>query len=583
MTAALAVAASLCVQPAARGGPVEDCLDAPSVGCIVENFGKGADLPLRAIPSVERPWPSNALRRALLALGEADEVERVSRRNQRGAEPPKGDVNVAVVRFLASARAGAPDFGLLDGEDVARSAHWLAGQKLLRELAADAGVAEPQDAPPEKRAALRESAAWRGLTESYARWNESVDEKRRRSAWTELARLHLGAGDTAAARAALERVGTLPADLGEVGIWFRLGDRARAEARARASGDATTMESYSYLVTQEALSRRDTVGALAALEEEWALKSAPRAGRAPDFRSLRGLVLRTAEAGDRALAVSRAGIMRGLPADARRQPEAHWIDAAGALNDIGEHDAAARLLRELLARRPDDLAAAEMGAALPVPAIVRRGDYFPYIDLAAELLRAGMRDQAERLLRAAMARDAKPSRRPVRQEDVEDMIARAGLRPPPGMAERTFRELRLMERAMFFPDGQVLGMLEWHEVMARDAASPERIAGLLDLASGVPAELRALVLLDAAQADARHGRAEAAGARVAAATGIAASLPFLPYRALCGAMGQAAKLGREDLADAAFRAGVAAARAELEELRPTALLHVAACRGPRPY
>ncbi len=65
-TAALAAAASLCVLSAARGGPAEDCLDAPTIACITANFAEDADWPLRALRSPDRRLPTVWLLRALL-------------------------------------------------------------------------------------------------------------------------------------------------------------------------------------------------------------------------------------------------------------------------------------------------------------------------------------------------------------------------------------------------------------------------------------------------------------------------------------------------------------------------------------
>jgi hypothetical protein len=103
----IATAASLCLASDGRSGPVEDCLDAPTIACVTENFAEGADLPLRAVSASDRDTVISWLLRTLRALDHAEEAERVSWREERGAYAPDRAVEIAVARFLAP-RARAP-------------------------------------------------------------------------------------------------------------------------------------------------------------------------------------------------------------------------------------------------------------------------------------------------------------------------------------------------------------------------------------------------------------------------------------------------------------------------------------------
>lgn len=592
----LAVAASVCAMPDARGGPAEDCLDAPTVACVTAHFAEGADLPLRALRLEDRSTPTAWLLRALLSLGQVDEAERVTRREEREAYGLDRAADIAVARFVASARAGAPDFDLLDrlGEpdspfallvserhrdDAAWNAYWRAGSALLGQLAADAGVAEARDAPVERRAALRSSPAWRGVAEGLVRWTERRPPNRRQLGWVWLAQYQFELGDPAAARAALERIGPVPADPDEVDLWWRLGDPARADARARVPAYPLVIRRHLERVAREALVRGDRAGALAALDEAWAKGVVRHEGRHPlDFRHLRRIVRLTAEAGDQTMAVARAEAIRDLPASGTLVPESHWVDAAAALNDIDAHEDAARVLRELLALRPADLAAAGLGEAAPVPRGAERPGHPPRVRAAAELFRAGLPDAAERLLRATMPRDRERAPRTTRREDVEALFALGRLRVPPQAAERIARTEGLSERAKWAYVHSPDSAIEWAEAVADNAASPDRVAGLLALISGVPAEARIYVLLRAVRGDIEHGRVEAGAARLVETVALLADLDR-PYGGLCRATAQAARLGRSDIADAAFRAAVAAARTEPDAVRPAILLDVAACRA----
>jgi tetratricopeptide (TPR) repeat protein len=591
----LAVAASVCVVPDARGGPAEDCLDAPTVACVTEHFAEGADWPLRALRSPDRRLPTVWLLRALLDLGQVDEAERVVARAEQ-APPSVGPSDFAAARFAASARAGTPDFRLLDGlaatdsplapldgeqarVTAAWSAYWRAGYALLGQLAADAGVAEARDAPVERRAALRESLAWRGVVEGVARWNERTGWP---DGWGRLAHLHLEAGDLVAAREALERVLPVPARHNEwaagkgAEVWWRLGDSARADAWARLTAFPQVLRRHLERVAREAVARGDNAGALTALEEAWGF--AVVSGQSGfDFGQLRRLVRLTAEADDHPLAVSRGQAIRELPYRSTSMPEAHWADAAAALNDIGAHEEAARMLRDLLALRPDDLAAAGLGAASP-PGGRGRPGHSPRVRMVTELFRAGLRDAAEGLLRVTVVRNPMGPSRPTQRSDVEWLAAEAGQRIQPELADRIAQAERLSERAKWPTFHTPNGALQWSQALEGDAAHPERVAGLLALLSDVPAETRVSLLLAAARGDAKHGRFDEAAARLAQATTLLAPMDR-PYEPFCRAMAQAARLGRGDLADMAFRASVAAARGEPEAVRAAILLDAAACRA----
>lgn len=589
--ALLATAAFLLFQPTARGGPAEDCLGAPTVACITEHFAEGADLPLRVVPPEARDDAIARLIGVLLALGRVDEAERVARRDERGRYPPDRSPSFAEARFAASVRAGAPEFGLLDGlaspeaplasdrDRLAWAAYWKAGYALLGRFAADAGVAEARDAPAEARAAFRASPAWRGLADGLAKWNERVPPVHRPQGWTILAEFQFDLGDLAATRDALERIGPVPADNDEVELWWRLGEPVRADARARGAKDSFVLRRHLERVAREALARGDRAGALAALDDAWAKGVVRDEGRRPlDVRHLRRVVRLTAEAGDRTMAVARAEAIRDLPASGTLVPEEPWVDSAAALNDIGAHEDASRVLRDLLALRPADLAAAGLGAGAPVPRGAERPGRAPRVRAAAELFRAGLPEAAARLLRATLPPGPEPAPRTTRRADVEALAALFGLSVPPEAAERIARAEGLSARARWRFRGSPDSAIEWSEVVRNDAAHPERVAGLLALIAGAPAQARIYVLLGTAREDAAHGRPDAATVRLVEAVILLAGSDQ-PYSGLCDAMSQAARLGRGNVADAAFRAAVAAARTEPDAVRAAILLDAAACRA----
>ena len=238
------------------------------------------------------------------------------------------------------------------------------------------------------------------------------------------------------------------------------------------------------------------------------------------------------------------------------------------------------MLRDLLALRPADLAAAGLGGAAPVPRGAERPGRPPRVRAAAELFRAGLPDAAERLLRATLPRGPEPPPRTTQRADVEALFALGGLRVPPAVAEQLARAEGLSARAKWRFRPSPDSAIEWSEVVRNDAAHPERVAGLLALIASAPAQARIYVLLETAREDAAHGRADAATARLADAVVLLAGSDQ-PYSGLCNAMTQAARLRRSDIADTAFRLAVAAARAEPEAVHPAILLDVAACRAVR--
>jgi len=198
--------------------------------------------------------------------------------------------------------------------------------------------------------------------------------------------------------------------------------------------------------------------------------------------------------------------------------------------------------------------------------------------MVTELFRAGLRDAAEGLLRVTVVRNPMGPSRPTQRSDVEWLAAEAGQRIQPELADRIAQAERLSERAKWPTFHTPNGALQWSQALEGDAAHPERVAGLLALLSDVPAETRVSLLLAAARGDAKHGRFDEAAARLAQATTLLAPMDR-PYEPFCRAMAQAARLGRGDLADMAFRASVAAARGEPEAVRAAILLDAAACRA----
>lgn len=595
---ALAAAAWRLIPTAAHAGgsAAEACLDAPTVACITEHFADGADLPLRAIPAARRDTPTTWLLRALRILGRADEAEQVAWREERGTHAPDRATDIAVARSVAAARAGGVlDPDLLDGladlasplapltratgnrESVAWQAHWMAAYALLGGLATDAGVAEARDAPVAARTALRESPAWRGLMEGLARWNARVPPVHRPLGWRILATFRLDLDDPDGARDALDRSEAAPATGDEIELWWRLGDPARAEARARAAGEARVLGGHLERAARAALARDDRVSALAALDEAWT-RGVVRDGRLPlDVRHLRRLVQLTVQAGDQASAAARAEAIRDLPASGTLVPQSHWVDAAAALNDIGAHDAAARMLRDLLAIRPGDLAASGLdGAAPSAPPEADRRRSAPRVPVAVELYRAGLRQAAKRLLRTTRLH-IPPEARPTKREDVEALAGLGGLRITPEAAERIASAERLSERANWIVQRASDGAIAVAEALRWDAASADRVAGLLALTAAVPVETRVYFLLEAARGDVQHGRTEVAVTRLSEATTLLAKVDQ-PYGPLCRAMAESMRLGRGDIADRAFHLAVSAARAEPDAVRPAILLDAAACR-----
>lgn len=569
----LAAAASLFLVAGARGGPPENCLDLPTVACIGANFAEGADLPLRALRAPDRDMAITWLLVALRALGRDDEAERVSWREERGAHALDRASGIAVARFLASARAGRPDRAVLDGlsdpasplaplardfgrERLPWSAHWEAGFAVLEQFSKEAGVTEARDAPAEQRAAFRSSTAWRALDAGIAHWNERVAPAHQPQGWTILARFRLDLGDVPGARDALDRIGAAPATLDEIELWWRLGAPDRAENRARSAGESWLLGRHLERAARQALALGDPARAMVALDEAWSLGVVWHRQRMIDFRQLRRLVRLTAEAGDHPLAVARAEAIRELPSSGTLVPEAHWVDAAAALNDIGAQDSAARLLGDLLALRPADLAAAGLTTARPTPPAVERRGHSPRVRTAVELYRAGLSGEATRLLQST--------------------LPWGGSQPGPGT--RTAATRALAERASWRLRGAADATLEIAEALRWDAAFPDRVSGLLTLVSMAPPEALAELLLEAADGDAGQGRTDAALGRLAKAIALLSGVDR-PYAALCRAMARAALLGRPDLSDTALGAAVAAARAEPDALRPAILVDAAACRA----
>lgn len=359
-------------------------------------------------------------------------------------------------------------------------------------------------------------------------------------------------------------------------LWWRLGASSRAEAWARHTASPLVLRRHLERAAREALTRGDKAAALIAVGEAWGVAVVPgRSGVGLD--QLRRFVRLTAEAGDHSLAVKRGKAIRELPGRGSLMPEAYWADAAAALNDIGAHEEAAGLLRDPVALRPGDLAAAGLGAA-PAPGAAGRSGHSPRVGMVTELFRAGLRDAAEGLLRVTVVRDPAGPSRPTQRRDIEWLAFEVGQRIQPQLADRIAQAERLSERAKWPTFHTPNGAMEWSQALENDAANAERVAGLLSLLADVPVETRISLLLAAARGDAKHGRFDEAAARLAQATALLAPMDR-PYEPLCRAMAQAARLGRGDIADVAFRTSIAAARGEPEAVRAAILLDAAACRA----
>jgi tetratricopeptide (TPR) repeat protein len=511
--------------------------------------------------------------------------------------------DIAIARFLASVQAGAPNFDLLDrlaipdGDlapllgsqppealplgpqplaSVASLAYWRAASGLLAQFADKQGINEAEKAPLDERVRFRASPVWQGLIAGFLRWTERGPITARHLNWRFLAEFHLILGDASSAKAALERIGSAPATDEEVEIWWRLGDFAHADVRARSSTDAMVLGRHLVRVARAAIASGDRTTALAALAEAWTIGTQPKWGRVLNVYFLRQLVQLTDQVGDRALAILRARAIRDLP-DSPILPQEHWVDAAAALNDIGAHDEATQVLHELIAQDPESLAAAGL-SPLPssTPATTRpRRKYFS--SAVPELFRAGLRDAAKRLFDRALAPVPQSSPHPIRPEDVEALFALGGQRVSRGTAEQIARQEGLSRRLRWASAPMPVGADSWFPMLASEAANPDRVADVLELTSGVSSEARVALLITAARDDARFGRTSTAAARLKE---VVALLTFVdqPYHVLCDVMKQAKKLKRDDISDVALRVAVEAARTEPEEVRAAVLLYSAACR-----
>jgi tetratricopeptide (TPR) repeat protein len=583
--------------------PADDCLDKPTAACIARHYAKDADLRWQALPPSETSTPTAWLLDALIKLGELDEAERVARREKRGAYSSDRASDIAIARFLASVHAGAPNFDLLvrlanpDADlapllgsqppealplgpqplaSVASLAYWRAASALLARFADGQGIDEAQKAPLEERVRFRASPVWQGLMAGFLHWTERGPIAARHLNLRFLAEFHLVLGDASSAKAALERIGSAPATDEEVEIWWRLGDLAHADARARSSTDAMVLGRHLVRVARAAIASGDRTTALTVLGEAWTIGTQPKRGRVLYANFLRQLVQLTDQAGDRPLAILRARAIRDLPESPILLQE-HWVDAAAAMNDIGAHKEAAQLLHELIAQDPESLAAAGLSPLTSAPPATTRPRRKSFSSAAPELFRAGLRDAARRLFYQALATVPQSRPRPIRPEDVEALFALGGQRVPRGAAEQIARQQGLSRRLHWASAPMPVGADPWFPVLASEAANPDRVADVLELTSSVSSDARVALLISAARDDARFGRTSTAVARLKE---VVALLTFVdqPYHVLCDAMGQAGKLKRDDIADVALRVAVDAARTEPEEVRAAILVYSAACR-----
>ncbi|WP_230164389.1 hypothetical protein [Roseomonas sp. CECT 9278] len=578
----------------------EACLYAPTPVCIVDVHAAGADLPLHAVrPATDATFAVTRVMSALLALDEVDIAEAVARRapvRAGGQGAPDLASPIAVARFMASVRAGTPAFSWLDGladpdgplaalygssttlfgaAGRAAYAYRRAGDGLLAALAEQQGVATAEAVSREARSAFRASAAWQGVDAGMARWNERVARHIR--VWENLAEFRTTLDDPAGARDALARIGTAPATGTEIRLWWRLGDAGRAEARARESGEGSVMAVHADLAIAAALAAGDRTEALRLIAEAWPRSLERRRYGSADMHHVRRLIRATAAAGARADALVRAEALRSLVRSVPpRENETYWIEAGAALNDIGEYRAALALLHEELAWRSDSRPSiCAPRSDRPAP-IVRRGVSDPYA-LAVEFARAGAEDAALCVLGTlaapfVVAPDADQAR--------SAAAFLQGLGLPSGAALRLARRDIASREVHWMMASRPGDVPHWRNAVLDERGNVQRIEAILTFLSRQPAPVRMGPLLTAAQEGARGGLGAWAATRLHDALAL---LPDLgrPFPEACRIMSTARSPGREDLAEAAFRSAVDAARAEPDFVRGAILVDIAACRAGR--
>jgi len=287
------------------------------------------------------------------------------------------------------------------------------------------------------------------------------------------------------------------------------------------------------------------------------------------------LIQASVAAGGRRAALRCVQDLRGLVQSIiASENETHWIDAGAALTSIGEPEAAAALLSQELAWRPGLRAARCVPASADPPPVQRRG----VLDLHAlgvEFVRAGQEETARCVL-DAIRLPFMPHPRG-RQEDA----SRAWLRDL-GMSDAgavaLMRQEHMIQRANWMLPPRPLMLNHWARAIRSDARHSGRIDAILAFLAPEDAETRAPVLLAAADTAMREGLTGRAIGQIAEALAL---LPALqrPFPEACRMMALARSLERDDLADAAFRVAVQAARGEPDFVRGAVLVDMAACRA----
>lgn len=593
-------AAMLACGGAAVARANEACLSAPTPACIVDVYAAGADLPLHAVRSLpEAQFAVTKVITALLALDEIDIAEAVARRElaaSAGARLQDRASPIAVARFLASVRAGAPDFTWLDGlgdpdgplaalydsstgrfrhADRATAAYWQVGHALLAALAEEHDVATAVAVPQEARAAFRRAPTWQGVDSGMERWTPRTIVAS--YGWEALAWFRVTLGDAEGSRGALHRIRAARATDNEIRLWWRLGEPGIAEVRARTSGDPFVLAVHVEQAIAATMAAGDMAEALRLIADAWpSALERPHRGFVNTHHARR-LVRATAASGARAEAMSRADALRNIVHSAvPSENETYWVEAGAALNDIGEHRAALALLNEELAWRPgSDAARCAPSTDRPAP-VVRRG-VSDLHGLAAEYVRAGAPDIATCLLDAIRV-PLTVSSRAVEDRRSTNFLRELGL---PGEAARelvrrdaTSRDLqwRVLSRPGDVP--------QWQGAMIAEGDDLRRIEAMLAFLSTRPVPSRVGPLLWAAGQAARRGEAAWAEARL---NEVLALLPELerPFMEACRVMQTARRLRREDIADAAFHLAVRATRTETQAIRGAILVDMAACRAGR--
>lgn len=579
----------------------EACLSAPTPACIVDVYAAGADLPLHAVRSLpEAQFAVTKVITALLALDEIDIAEAVARRElaaSGGARRLQDRASpIAVARFLASVRAGAPDFTWLDGlgdpdgplaalydsstgrfrhADRATAAYWQVSNALLAALAEEHDVAMAVAVPQEARAAFRRAPIWQGVDSGMERWTPRTilaSDAREALAW-----FRVTLGDAEGSRGALHRIRAARATDSEIRLWWRLGEPGIAEVRARTSGNPFVLAVHVEQAIAATMAAGDMAEAQRLIAEAWppALERSRSGSINTDHARL--LVRATAAAGARAEAMSRADALRNVVrSTVPGENETYWVEAGAALNDIGEHAAAQALLNEELAWRPGaDAARCAPRTDRPAP-VLRRG-VSDLHGLAAEYVRAGAPDMATCVLDAIRFPRAVSSRA-VEEQPSTNVPRQLGL--PDEAARELVRRDATSQDLQWWSPSRPGDVPQWVHAMLAEGDDLQRIEAILAFLSQQPAPSRIGPLLWAAWQAARRGQAEWAAARLTEALAL---LPELerPFLEACSLMTTARRLRREDLAEAAFHHAVGSTRSEAEAVRGAILVDMAACRAGR--